>query len=96
MTHRSLTFVVSVFAVLSVAHMVRAEEKAFAPEQIEFFEKQVRPLFVEHCQKCHDSAKQKGNLRLDSLAAVLKGGGLRSGDRAGEARRERVDQSSAV
>jgi mono/diheme cytochrome c family protein len=44
------------------------------PAQIEFFEKQVRPLLVEKCQECHGSEKQKGGLRLDSRAAVLAGG----------------------
>jgi hypothetical protein len=52
-----------------------AEPKAeFTPEQIAFFEKQVRPLLIEHCQKCHGEKKQQGNLRLDSRAAVLRGG----------------------
>ncbi len=74
MIQRSTTFIVCLFASLALTMPVRAEETAFAPEQIEFFEKQVRPLLVEHCQKCHDTAKQKGNLRLDSLAAVLQGG----------------------
>ena len=40
----------------------------------EFFESRVRPLLVERCQGCHGSEKQKGELRLDSRAAVLKGG----------------------
>ena len=44
-----------------------------APD-IEFFEKQVRPILVTHCQSCHGAAKQKANLRLDSRAAALKGG----------------------
>ncbi|HJZ92259.1 MAG TPA: PSD1 and planctomycete cytochrome C domain-containing protein [Gemmataceae bacterium] len=44
------------------------------PAQLEFFEKQVRPLLVEKCQECHGSQKQKGGLRLDSRAAVLAGG----------------------
>ncbi len=44
------------------------------PEAIEFFEKKVRPLLVENCQSCHGAEKQKGALRLDSLASVLKGG----------------------
>ena len=38
------------------------------------FEKHVRPLLVEHCQKCHGAKKQEGELRLDSRAALLKGG----------------------
>ena len=34
----------------------------------------MRPLLVESCQKCHGADKQQGGLRLDSRAAVLKGG----------------------
>ncbi len=51
-----------------------AEDATFTPEQIEYFEKQVRPLLVEHCLKCHGDEKQKGDLRLDSREAALKGG----------------------
>jgi cytochrome c553 len=40
----------------------------------EFFEKRVRPVLVERCYECHGEKKQKGGLRLDSAAAVLKGG----------------------
>lgn len=43
------------------------------PEQLEFFEKRVRPLLVEKCLNCHGEKKQEGNLRLDSHAALLKG-----------------------
>lgn len=43
-------------------------------EQVRFFESQVRPLLIERCVTCHGSEKQKGELRLDSKAAVLKGG----------------------
>src|SRR5262245_62666482 len=43
-------------------------------DDIEFFEKQVRPVLVETCQKCHGARKQEGGLRLDSRAALLKGG----------------------
>ncbi len=38
------------------------------------FEKNVRPILVEHCFRCHGPDKQKGGLRLDSRAAFLKGG----------------------
>ncbi|MDB5387188.1 MAG: hypothetical protein JWM11_2834, partial [Planctomycetaceae bacterium] len=41
---------------------------------IKFFETAIRPVLVEHCQKCHGSEKQWGNLRLDSGMALLKGG----------------------
>ena len=40
----------------------------------EQFEKVIRPLLVEKCLGCHGEKKQKGDLRLDSLAAMLKGG----------------------
>ena len=38
------------------------------------YEKDIKPVFEKSCFKCHGSEKQKGKLRLDSLAAVLKGG----------------------
>lgn len=34
----------------------------------------MRPLLVDNCFECHSDKKQKGGLRLDSLAALLKGG----------------------
>jgi hypothetical protein len=43
---------------------------------LEFFEKRVRPILVEHCYKCHsaEAEKLKGGLRLDSREGLLKGG----------------------
>ncbi len=46
----------------------------FSPESLEFFEKRVRPVLVEHCVKCHGEKQQKGGLRLDSRTAMLQGG----------------------
>jgi hypothetical protein len=42
----------------------------------QFFESKVRPVLVERCFSCHSAKakKIKGSLRLDSRAAVLKGG----------------------
>ncbi len=40
----------------------------------EFFEKQIRPLLIEHCQACHGDKKQEGGLRLTSRDMLLKGG----------------------
>ena len=34
----------------------------------------VAPIFKEKCTGCHGAEKQKGGLRLDSHAAILKGG----------------------
>ncbi len=38
------------------------------------FEKTIRPLLAEKCWGCHNDKKQKGDLRLDSRAAMLAGG----------------------
>ncbi len=43
---------------------------------VEFFENSIRPLLVENCYSCHGEKKQKGELRLDSKAAVMRGGEL--------------------
>ncbi|MFN0195545.1 MAG: PSD1 and planctomycete cytochrome C domain-containing protein [Planctomycetaceae bacterium] len=53
-----------------------AQESAAKPtaEQLQFFERDIRPLLVNRCQKCHGKDKQQGHLRLDSLAALLAGG----------------------
>jgi len=44
------------------------------------FEQDVKPIFAEHCFKCHGPEKQKGGLRLDVKTSVMKGGD--SGDPA--------------
>src|SRR5256885_16889856 len=48
----------------------------FTPEQIDFFESKIRPLFADHCYACHSATaeKIKGGLRLDTPEALLKGG----------------------
>lgn len=38
-----------------------------------FFEKQVRPLLVKRCLKCHSEKKHKGSVRLDSRKFLLAG-----------------------
>ncbi|MFM7070826.1 MAG: DUF1553 domain-containing protein [Planctomycetota bacterium] len=43
-------------------------------EQSEFFERKVRPLLIDRCYDCHSADGQEGDLRVDSLAALLKGG----------------------
>lgn len=62
--------VVVVFALLSVPGIQAAEPN---PAAIEHFEKNVRPLLVEHCHGCHGPKKAEAGLRLDSREAILKG-----------------------
>ena len=48
--------------------------QTFPPEQIEFFERSVRPVLAEHCIECHGKVRTEGDLRLDTREAVIKGG----------------------
>jgi hypothetical protein len=47
---------------------------SLAAAESDFFEKNVRPVLVEHCYKCHGNGKAKGGLSLASREAMLKGG----------------------
>src|SRR5258705_2756173 len=38
------------------------------------YAKDIRSIFEASCFRCHGEDKQKGDLRLDTLEAVLKGG----------------------
>lgn len=38
------------------------------------YEKEIRPLLKERCYSCHGALKQKGDLRLDTVAAMRRGG----------------------
>lgn len=62
-------------AALAAAILWSAPAMGVTPE-LEFFEKRIRPVLVEHCYECHSatSAKLKGGLRLDGREFLLKGG----------------------
>lgn len=58
----------------AVAHLARAALADPLPaEQLEFFEKQVRPLLVQNCVECHGTKKQEAGLRLDTKKGFQKG-----------------------
>ena len=38
------------------------------------YEKEIKPLLKERCYACHGALKQKADLRLDTAAAMRKGG----------------------
>jgi uncharacterized membrane protein/mono/diheme cytochrome c family protein len=42
--------------------------------QVQELNLQIRSIFAHSCTNCHGEAKQKGDLRLDSKEAILKGG----------------------
>ena len=64
----------SCIAHLTFLPTVTAQDPAVAPEELEFFEKQVRPLLVNHCYECHANREKNGGLLLDSREGLLKGG----------------------
>ena len=59
-------FYVGILVLLSTSAVCTQEEA--------FFENQVRPILVKHCQNCHGPKKQRGGLRLDLRAAATLGG----------------------
>jgi cytochrome c553 len=66
-----------------------APHAGIKPDQLAFFEKNIRPVLVEHCYKCHaaDATKVRGGLLLDNKQNALLGGesghpGITPGDPA--------------
>ena len=62
---------VNIFARLSV---VIGAANVVRDDQPMDFDREVRPILVQHCFKCHDADSAKGGLRLDFKPAMLKGG----------------------
>src|SRR6185503_7283764 len=52
---------------IALAQIVSADDKID-------FAKSIQPIFESRCLECHGAKKQKGDLRLDSKDALLKGG----------------------
>jgi hypothetical protein len=73
-----VAWAVSAAATAPAAVSVRAAPSSPLPskEDVEFFEKNVRPVLVEKCYSCHSATakKLKGKLLLDSREGVAKGG----------------------
>jgi len=74
----SLMFLAVVPAALlgaeAAAPKATVADTAAKASAIRHFESLVRPLLAAKCFQCHDDKKQKGDLRLDSRAALLLGG----------------------
>ncbi|MFN0080491.1 MAG: c-type cytochrome domain-containing protein [Prosthecobacter sp.] len=52
---------------------------ASAADAVITYDEHIKPIFREHCLKCHGEDEQKADLNLANFTAVLKGG---SGDKA--------------
>jgi len=70
---RSTPIILSLTVLAAIGTAQAAEP---TKEQLDFFEKKVRPILSEKCYKCHsvEAGKSKGGLTLDTQAATLKGG----------------------
>ena len=63
--------VLTVAAGLATASIVGAAD---ADKSSALWSAHIQPLFSQHCFKCHGEVKQKGELDLTTLPAMLKGG----------------------
>ena len=54
--------------------VLAVKDGQLSEENIQELNVEVRTIFAHHCYKCHGKAKVKGELRLDSREAIMKGG----------------------
>ena len=61
---------------LCAAEKLSVHSKKQAANNLQFFEKKIRPVLVEHCYQCHSvkSKEVEGGLLLDTRAGIRKGG----------------------
>ena len=77
--------------IVALPTSIGGQEK-ITPESLEFFEKKVRPVLVEHCYECHSvkAKRPKGGFRLDSRAGLLEGGDLGAALVPGQPEKSRI------
>jgi len=68
---RCSNFVLALLAVTACTCATAAEQSA---AEVEFFEKQIRPLLAAHCYDCHSQDNAESGLRVDTLHSLLTGG----------------------
>jgi mono/diheme cytochrome c family protein len=75
-SHRMRFPAVALAGVALVAGSGAAVAQSLTSEQNAFFENKIRPIFANHCYKCHSAAdsKIKGGLAVDSKDGLLNGG----------------------
>ena len=76
-TLRSARFIAVLFLsclAAGVPYSVHAADPKWPSSDLEFFEREVRPILATQCGSCHSESNTMSALRLDSRDAVLKGG----------------------
>ncbi len=66
--------------------LLMGSASARGADTLAVFEAKVKPLLVHHCYDCHSekASELKGNLKLDSLEGIMKGGANGPGVVAGD------------
>lgn len=77
MNHQSFLVCPILIIIAAVTRGSEGELPQDTSAGIAFFETKIRPVLIEHCYECHSvqSGIADGELRLDSRAAIRKGGG---------------------
>ena len=61
-------------ALVLLASACATADDARQAERAAQFEREIRPVLISQCLKCHGESKQEGGLRLDTRAGILQGG----------------------
>ena len=58
----------------AVTPCLAQQADSYTRQQLDHFERSIRPVLIQHCIACHGPQRQEGDLRLDSREAMLTGG----------------------
>ncbi|MFO0940028.1 MAG: DUF1549 domain-containing protein [Pirellulales bacterium] len=76
---RLAIYIISCVLLFANSPTSNADDDSPTAEQLRFFENRIRPVLIEHCYECHSeqavtTGKLRGQLKLDSRPASLRGG----------------------
>jgi hypothetical protein len=76
MTDRTAPFRLSATLLLLAGGIAAfaADEPAFSPADVTFYESEVKPILDANCLKCHGGEKTKADFKVTSRGAMLRGG----------------------
>ena len=65
-----------VFVLTWMCLAVSVQGESPTARELDFFERQIRPMLVQHCYECHGKEAVEGGLRLDRYEQLLQGGDI--------------------
>ena len=72
---QSMLALIVVMGVMGIPSTTWAQNPADA-QQVEFFERRIRPILTANCNECHSADKHKGGLNMDTAEGMFAGGEL--------------------